>query len=277
MANKTPIGPKAIQLGTTIRRLREKRGWDVRRVANATSSSIDLVNDWEAGRDIPTFAQWSSLKGAVNHHLGDFTVLYQEARNEQGFATKPEERKTGLTVSLGEKLAPVISTIKPEPEKPAEGPARSVTTVSYKYPDGAKTTKARNERTEWARAQLKLRPHMPIQGPDGLKTLMRHRFGVALTYDTLAELKREATGQVVTETEIVETEQPSVTVTKPAKVADLGDTFTAATQMVLDAVPNLASFTITVDPATGEAAVAYTIRQVQVVEQSGSIKVGGRK
>lgn len=268
---KEPLGPKSVALGATIRRMREQRGWDVRRTANATSSSIDQVNAWEEGQDVPTFAQWASLKGAVNHGLGSFTGLYHEARKEQGFVPSGGPPKA-LTVPLAEKLsaAITIAAAKAIPEK--EEVNRGAATPGFKYPEGAKTAKARNERIEWARAQLRLRPHMPLNGPDGLKALVRSRFGVALSWDTMAELKEEVTGQAITEKEEVPT---PVKVNVPT--VNLGETFETAARLVLDAVPNLASFTITVDPVTGEAAVAYAIRQVQVVEQSGTITVGGRK
>jgi hypothetical protein len=46
----------------------------------------------------------------------------------------------------------------------------------------------------------------------------------------------------------------------------------AAAQIVLSAIPNLKTFTISVDDK-GEVTVSHTTREVKVVEASGSIKL----
>jgi hypothetical protein len=275
MAAREPVGPAAIELGRAIAYYREARKWDTRRVANATSAPQSTVEDWEAGRDVPSFSQWASLKGAVHHSLNRHSELYQRARKEQGFETQ-DPVPTRLT-SVGEAIAAALPVVDQKTSQtlldvvPAGGLADPPPTTRKQRTNagGDRSTASRLVRIEWARAQLKLRPHMPAQGPDGLVTLMRERFGVGLEYETLAALKREVKG---TEPEAMQRTR-GVTDLQPSQL-DLAGTFEAATQMVLEAVPNLASFTITVDADTGEAKVDYSVRQVTVVERSGSIKVG---
>ena len=50
------------------------------------------------------------------------------------------------------------------------------------------------------------------------------------------------------------------------------DDVEAATRLLLDAIPHLRTFTITVDDA-GEVTVNHTVRETRVVESSGSLKI----
>jgi len=49
-----------------------------------------------------------------------------------------------------------------------------------------------------------------------------------------------------------------------------------AAQLVLGAIPNLRTFTITVDD-NGEATISHTQREVRVIETSGTLKLPAKK
>lgn len=69
------------------------------------------------------------------------------------------------------------------------------------------------------------------------------------------------------EAEIVEAITPTV---------DPEANIRSAVELVLEAIPNLRSFTISVDDS-GEASIGWKIREVRIVENEGAIKMGGRK
>lgn len=283
-AAKQPLGTASVELGAEIGRVMKKRNWNTRRVANVCGCQVGQVEDWLAGRDVPSFSQWNSLKNAVSFELRAKTELFQRARTEQGFQPVATPPATGFGMKLLDALPPAPVAPRPaatEPAAPlvltpdpkAETPRKGGTAPGYKYPPGSRTREKANARETFARAQLMARPHMPIGGKDGLRQLMRDRFGVGLAWDTLATLKAEITGQPA-EPEPKHPEPVKTTpVAAPVVPPSLDETFETAAQMVIEAVPNLASFTITVD-ADGRARLAYTVREVQVVERSGEIVVG---
>jgi hypothetical protein len=134
---------------------------------------------------------------------------------------------------------------------------------------------------------------MPIGGADGLRRLLIGRFGCSLDYATMAGIKedvRRSLGLVfipepepvgpddeaaeaappeppVVRTRIVE-RIAAAPITPPAKIASIDETLQTAIDLVLEAVPNLATLSIAVD-AGGEVSCSYTTREVRVVESSG--------
>jgi hypothetical protein len=284
-----PVGPKSAELGQVIKHLADERGWTIRRMANVTGAPERVVQSWIDGQDVPTGSQWNALKRAVNFAFARYAGLYQEARVEQGFSPLDTARSIAapLTTNMGSKLAAALatqpSTPTPPPAPPTptptptqeETPAVPSTTKNYTFPPNAKSHAARQERMEWARAQLKMRPHMTLSGPDSLKELLKQRFGVALQWEDLNMLREEARAallkQETTPAPATKPEPKPVPVAAPPQ-ADIAEQLGAAAQLVLDAIPNLASFTLTVNEQ-GEATVDYKVREVRVVENSGSLTV----
>lgn len=71
------------QLGEVIAFYRNARGHDVRFVARVVGCSIALVEQFEAGKAVPTSDQWGKLKRAVNGGLREFGDVWRAAAEEQ--------------------------------------------------------------------------------------------------------------------------------------------------------------------------------------------------
>lgn len=314
----------AQQLGNVIKWHREKKGWDRRRVANATSASIGLVEDWESGKDVPTARQWHDLQATVNNRLKEYNELYRQARAEQGLSTdrpdtvpdqptgprrevvvKPTHfgQKVMTAIAQGMTIPPIPPVVPPqpklavvpppEPEKPepASGhgsggfndPAIRAKAKETRdnLPEGYREALRRNARIDWVRNQFRLRPDAPIAGPDGIREMLTKHFGVALSADLIRqikeEVKQEKATQVTPPVKPAPTpkKEPKKPVQKPTPVGpkDIKSALEAAAELVLEAVPNLASFTIRVTE-DGAVSVDYKTREVKVVEESGSITLG---
>lgn len=145
-------------------------------------------------------------------------------------------------------------------------------------PPGSMTRIATQERMEWARLQLRSRPRMPINGPDGLLVLLRKRFGIGLDPNVCIRIKQEVHAELSMLPPAVPAgitpamAPPPVKVTAEVTAPNPSDDLEAAVQLVLGAVPGLRTFTINVDDQ-GVASVDYTTREVRVVESAGSLKV----
>lgn len=157
-------------------------------------------------------------------------------------------------------------------------------------PPGSMRHEAIQVRMDWARQQFRIRPAMPMRGPDGILALMRNRFGVGLDPYTISEIKAEVQAEIgrlppsappgfvpkseppIAATEVVTPTPPPTERQAMPKVASEGENISAAVSLILDSVPHLKTFTITVDE-TGEASCSYTVREVRVIESGGSIKV----
>lgn len=124
------------------------------------------------------------------------------------------------------------------------------------------STESVGERAAYVKMILGKAPSTPIHGPNGLHTLLLRKFNKSLSDDRLAQLVNDAkaartTGQV-----------PVVVPTPEANPKDVE----AAVRLILEAIPNLRSFTLEVDDA-GEVQVSHKVREVKVVESSGSFKI----
>lgn len=71
------------QLGEVIAFYRNARGHDIRMVSRVCACSVALVEQWEAGKAVPTSEQWGKLKRAVNGGLREFGDLWRLAADEQ--------------------------------------------------------------------------------------------------------------------------------------------------------------------------------------------------
>lgn len=198
---------------------------------------------------------------------------------------KPAPTARPLVQNLGDKLATVIPIAKPsEPvvQSPPtvtikEGPMPQRLRPQPKRPPGSMSIAGINERFDFARSVLVQRPHIKVAGPDGLIAVIKARFGVGIDNRSASKLVEEHHAKM---TEAVQSRgaldaiQREV-ITKPLELpptANADEQIKAATSLILEAVPNLASFTISVD-ASGAASVGYTTRELRVVENTGSFKV----
>lgn len=78
---------------------------------------------------------------------------------------------------------------KPKQEKPMAKMKRAGGTGR---PPGFKDPVKTQQRIDFAKAQLAIRPYMSIGGPDGLRKMMTDRFGVAVKAEILNQLRSEA-------------------------------------------------------------------------------------
>lgn len=99
---------------------------------------------------------------------------------------------------LATKLADIVITPQPqkEPPAPATKEIEMATTTRPRSPQPSRPPKSmtstqRMERINFARAQLMLRPSMPINGADGLKHMLKTRYGISLDHDTMSAIKLE--------------------------------------------------------------------------------------
>jgi len=216
----TPSVTARQRLGQIIAWHIDRRGWDARRVANATSTSIDVVHDWRGGRTVPSSRQWMLLKGTVARDLSESSQLWHEAMleyEESERIAKEEKRKimanhhgaknapaVAKLVSMADKIQSVIATpLPPPPPEPSPSPdlvkatpeaaedATDARRRAYrKRPKGALTLEAQVLRREWATAFFRNRPNAPVQGADSLSSEMRKIYGVGIDHDVAFEIKR---------------------------------------------------------------------------------------
>lgn len=196
----------------------------------------------------------------------------------------------GVDVSDARTVKPgaEVTYHNPPPLKIEPGDTVEVATKPRKpmaqRPRGCMSDAAVATREEWARLQFRTRPRMPIAGPDGLLVLMRQRFGIGTTPEVLQRIKNEVLDELARLPPAVPAgvssapaPKPAPTIEKPAPLAHIvretnERDISAAVQLVLDAIPHLRTFNIAVDDS-GEASIAYTVREVKIVETGGTMKV----
>ncbi|HUS27560.1 MAG TPA: helix-turn-helix domain-containing protein [Kofleriaceae bacterium] len=206
----------------------------------------------------------------------------------------------------------IVRDPDPEPAPPSDTTSRTTRAAMAKLPKGWKSHEMLAKRRAFALDILRQRPNIRDSGADSLEELLQRAFGVGLANYTVKELreqaKREADGRPmpvaspppmqwhppivqpqapVTHAEAVEAQRKATAAiaspediarmhgAKPAPVSttptSAGDIETAV-QLVLEALPNLQTFTIHVDEH-GEASVDYQIRKVVITTDGGSFKV----
>lgn len=167
-------------------------------------------------------------------------------------------------------------------------------------PSGWKTQEAVAEREQAARELLTQRPRMPLAGPGGLHETLRERFGVSVHRARLAEIRdevqREVLKQVIPDVQgtwpkpVVDPLAAACVGTTPTYAyeppagpsvhlldgADPAEQLTAGIELLREAIPGLAELLLTVDN-NGEVDVQYKVREIKVVEKSGSLKLGGKR
>jgi hypothetical protein len=127
------------------------------------------------------------------------------------------------------------------------------------------------EREIYALQQLKLRPHMPLSGKDGLRDILRSRFGVAMGHEAMKALKEQV---------LAELQEPATLKSIMGAMAKKGDTpvrgpadaesaIRTAAELIMESIPNLKEFILRVDES-GKAHIDYE----QHVVKKGSFTLG---
>lgn len=170
----------------------------------------------------------------------------------------------------------------------AEHAARTKEALA-KLPKGWKQTEQINKRREFALRLIRQRPSIRDNGADGLQEALRKTFGVGLSEPFVRELRAQVRREAECEHKPAASERqsipkidteapighaaPPIASTPPAPAPhNPEEDLATAVELILESLPNLRTFTITVDD-TGEASVAYTMREVKVIETGGSLKV----
>lgn len=216
-----------------------------------------------------------------------------------------EQSKMGskINTSLADKLGNLDTSdrrtsapaLKVVPQEPAVHQTRKPRKPS---PPGSFGAVQIARRTEFVRNMLRQRPNANTSGRDSVLEAVRNTFGVGISQEAIELIRAEVAAEcrspnthtpitgVHRADEVTTAQRVEATINgKPATVterspghytatpapASAGDIETAV-QLVLEALPNLQTFTITVDEH-GEASVDYQIRKVVVTTDGGSFKV----
>jgi len=304
------------QLAEVIVFLRKDRRFEMTRAANMVGVPAVVFVAWENGREVPDERAWERLKTVIHHGFRAHESLWRQARIEQGLDRRQEgSQPTKLTQRPFERLL-AAKKIEVEPPKPPEPkmapvqqpvePVKPTTTdipetllgegydlqAAYvainQLPPGWGTRLAAQDRAAYAKELIQ----------QGLKTQevidkVREKFKVGISSSTVTaireELKKEgkvykaepsaptppepptpAPNEVLNEPPKAPAKAPS-----PQEDVNEGDLRTAV-EMLRSVVPNLKTFSISVDD-NGELEVSYSRREKRVVETivetSGSFKV----
>lgn len=159
--------------------------------------------------------------------------------------------------------------------------------VEVRLPPGSKSKAAAAERATFARGLFMQRPYMPNGGRDGMHQALRDRFGISLNGETLDAIRNEvlaSQGRPAVDVQRgggVRDAETGAPIARAGSAAQIGmadiprkptsDVHTAI-ELLIAAIPNLRTLTITVDDA-GEAAVDFTVREVRVVEDRSAMRL----
>ena len=103
--------------------------------------------------------------------------------------------------------------------------------------------------------------------------LLRRWFGVELPAEQLAEMRAEGRrARTSAEIPVVAAPPPEEVRAPPAAPAVRDNDVEGAVRLILEAIPNLRSFRIEVDES-GEVRVEHAVREVRVVETTGTFKI----
>lgn len=211
---------------------------------------------------------------------------------------------TKINSALGDKLA-ALPAPQPEPEEQETVPETKpqltvVPTEPAKNPNGrigkppgSYTAAAQERRKAFVRDLVRQRPRIRTQGSDSVVEAVRKAFGIGISPEAVEEIREELRKEQI-KAEIMRDLPPPAPPTLPAMAAQLMEHVTqaaptlppapvqqhepneadiaTAVQLILESLPGLQTFTITVDEH-GEASVDFQIRKVKVETVGGSIKV----
>jgi DNA-binding XRE family transcriptional regulator len=266
----------------------------LRIAAKLCGVSESTFEAWEDGRAVPNSREWWKLCKAVNHRLSEYNQLAQQARTERQESIATMEQPTTnlriVTTNLGEKLrqAQAAAAVEPAPTplgeprpepaplKPgAIDPATGKRVPPVRKCDPALLTKeAREERTKRARELIRENPSIRIED---VKKTLQAEFGLSINESTISKIKSEHAKRLQRAEERAAAPpapaKPKTAAVATARPASTEDTLGTAVNLILDAIPNLASLSLTVS-AEGEASVSFAVREVRVIESAGKFTVG---
>jgi transcriptional regulator with XRE-family HTH domain len=306
-----PLETARKKLGEVIRFHREARQLTTRRAADMVGCSQSKLEAWESGLEVPEGRDWGKLTGILHRKLGAYIDLHNRARIEAAAETAQREQSkvatttksnglthTPLAAIGGIRIAPDPKMASPSPDARTVNPGQSVTYVEPEprkpWPDARKAAQAalpkgyrsfeqRERRLSFVRDLVRARPNIHERGADSIHEALMRTFGVGIDTGDIKRIRKEVDAERAIaavaplpppegfqrrDSELV----VAVPQPKPAATDDTEANIRAAVQLVLEAVPHLRSFTIAVDDH-GHADVAFTTREVRVVEQTGAIKV----
>lgn len=177
---------------------------------------------------------------------------------------------------------------------PVRGEAADGRKLMPMRPAGSFSEEAQQRRRAFVRELLIQRPRIRTSGADSVLEAVRKAFGIGISPDTVDEIRAELERERI-KAEIMRDLPPPQPPTLPAMAAQLAEHVTAsapvvpppapaqatadheadintAVGLILESIPNLQTFTITVDEH-GEASVDYQIRKVKIETVGGSFKV----
>jgi transcriptional regulator with XRE-family HTH domain len=296
----TAVRPKSkmAELGQVLRTLREQHRHTARACADFAGCSAKVYDQYEAGEAVPTNHHWSKLC-MMNRALARYRPLWQEALAEQAALerAKPLTAKpfASLTIVPDPTPPPVLVVDHP----PITPPAAPVTPMSAQakaseavrnLPKGWRLADNVREREDFARGLFRDDPEASTLTVAALQT---EKFGVATHRGRLSLIKAEVLDELkaVKRAAKAVTQEPRMTTPAPAPAPtpapapapaepkptlSVADSVAAATELLMESIPNLASFTLTVDEA-GAASVSYRTREVKVVEVTGTLTLKGKQ
>lgn len=301
------------QLAEVIAFLRKDRRFEMTRAANLVGVPATLFVEWEKGREVPDERAWERLKTVIHTGFRSHESLWRQARIEQGLERRQEgNQPTKLTQRPFERLlaakkveveppkpavpptAPTQPTESPKPVSPASIPEnllgegydlQAAYVAINQLPPGWKTRLAAQDRAAYAKELIQ----------QGLKTQevidkVREKFKVGISNSTVTDIREELKkeGKVYKPEPATPAppkppttpprevhKEPAKALPEPQEEVNEGD-LRAAVEMLRSVVPNLKTFSISVDD-NGELEVSYSRREKRVVETivetSGSFKV----
>lgn len=315
---------KRQELGKVLYHHRHSRGLNTHETGDRIGASKATVEDFEEGKDVPNPAQWGRYCNLVNRKIGSYRALWTEARVEgttskvaTNLGDKLAHLQEAKAIIVQERIA-VGSLVGPPKhvlDMPSLGankvvvlvkepaPVKSPTSVTpipeavpvttpkqpISLPPGFKAHDRQVERETWIRGQFMARPNMPISGADGMRELVRQRFGAGVSHDVAVRIKDEVRAELM-QRSVNRTDDagkdpvvaPVVATAvmpgahgapKATTAADVKAAIKAATELLMETVPNLAEFLLVVGE-DGKPAISYKTRErvvrVEVVEAEGS-------
>lgn len=212
--------------------------------------NFDLTDAYLEVKKLPPGWGTAEAKEARYIHAKD---LIKQGQDTEAVVKAVREK---FNVGISRVTIKTIHTeLEREAKREAAKAARAAAEVAAPAPPvAAFAPSSEADRAEHARELLRKSPFMKIG--DLVKELQR-KFGVSLQSQQLYALRAE-----------VRENRP----TRPTEPMINEKDIEAAAQLVLGAIPNLRTFTISVDDS-GEVTVNHTTREVRVVEASGSIKL----
>lgn len=279
--------------GIVNKRLRAYSELRQRALAEADADRALIIKSMEQ-RNMATATSPNGPTGTNGHNHSKPTppLAHKPFSGLVGVAL-PEPAPDARTVNPGREVAYHAAPPKLDPAPPVsrdDHTERSTRTklALAKLPRGWKSAEQKNKRRAFALELIRQRPGIRTHGADSLHEALVQTFGVGLGEPTIDELREQVRREKECEhvpvaqaaplkpapvqESISVTHSPGMPKPPPSNPHDPQAEIATAVSLVLEAIPNLRTFTISVDDQ-GEASVDYTMREVKVIETGGSLKV----